>query len=220
MYLPPVIELQFRTDHEGLLIDLVREAGTREGSRWSRRRVATWIGGGCVRVDGQGVRDPRAAVGPAALIDLHVDSEPQGLGAAGHAPSSAPLPILHVDRHLLVVEILPGAEDDLESALRATIDRLGLAGVPPGPLVRTVPADAACTGIVACALTPVAARALQAASLRAEIRLRVAGRTEPLVPEGLNRLVGTPQAGSTPHVVRLELPHPRTGTIVEIDLEG
>ncbi len=215
-----MIELQFQTEEAGALIDLVRQAGAQEGSHWSRRKVATWIGAGCVRVDDEVVRDPRAPIGAATRIDLCVDATPRGLGAAGHAPASAPLPLLHVDRHLLVVELLSGAEDDPAKALRQAIEKLGLSSAPPEPLVHTAPPDAACTGIVACALTASAAASLHAARRRGEIRVGVAGRAEPLVLGGRGRLGGTADPAAPPHIVRLELPHPRTGAALRIELES
>ena len=72
--------------------------------QYSRSRLAAWIRGGCVRVDGREVT-PKDRVWGGERVDLAPAPAPE---ASAFAPEAIPLAVVHEDDHLLVLDKTPG----------------------------------------------------------------------------------------------------------------
>ncbi len=239
-------EVQLEATGTEPLLDLLRAALGREGIPPSRRRLAGWIEAGAVRVEGRVERDARSVPPAGSRVDLGL-WPPDGRGAAGHEPRSLPLPVLHLDRHVLVVEHapLPVADGELVARVRSSLDRAGLTGARLEPALFPPP-DERVGGIVLATLSSDAGRRVEAAFLEGQAQLRLrylacgaapgdvrservgavgsAGAVARLQASGAGPAVrpGRGPEGRRPlaaHVTSLRLPHPRTGRTLVLESE-
>lgn len=161
------VEIQFRAEAPASLVDAIRDALGAQGRPPSRRRVAAWIQAGRVRVDESLATDPRASVPVGARIDLRRGDEDGVAGPDGTEAPRTPLRILHLDRHLLVVEHEPlavvaaGARGRaaLDADLGRCLEAAGVHGLVPRPVPEPEPRAG---GLLPAALSPAAAEALAA----------------------------------------------------------
>lgn len=207
---PP--EIQFPAPGDRDLVETLRDALAAEGRAPSRRQVRTWIESGFVRVEGETLRDPRHVPPAGSRLDLAPSGDPRG--HTGDPKAAAPLPVLHLDRHLLVVERPARAQDS--AALDEELERcLEAAAIVRPEMTAHIfpPVHPDATGLITAPLSPEAKEALARAFQDGQAYLEVLVRSDDGVE---THRVGAGGSATVPdahalHVLRASLPHPRNG---------
>jgi hypothetical protein len=162
-----------------------------------------------VRVDGEVVRDPGRRTPAGAALDLlpeeAPDAPPDPTDASGAPGLASPLPILHLDRHLLVVDVwaasggAAGGPNGLAGRLEACLAAAAWVGSRPKPRV-LLPNVPGATGLVVAALGAQASEAATAAFASGRARVEILALL-PAVPdlEGV-RLVASSEGASAVRV--------------------
>jgi len=157
---PPEIQLDAPGDQD--LVQSLRDALGAEGRPPSLRLIRSWIQGGSLKVDGRVVVDPRVVPAAGARLDLEPRDDTRG--HTGEMGSAAPLPVLHLDRHLLVVErpARTQGQTSLDVELEACLEAAAIVR-PDVEAQLCPPIHPDATGLVLAPLSPQAAAALEEA---------------------------------------------------------